>query len=140
MQSLLSTMNVGYLVDFCITLDSNAFISWRCLFSKTDVDFNILVLFFLSLIRTWRTSIFECPTGKDNILLIASCAETLLLVKNILLVLSLPRPLWCPFYKFTHCILRLLLISQGFCWYNNRDFFPTHPHALSSFCYNSILV
>ena len=59
---------------------------------KIDGDFNILVLLFL----TCRTFLFECPTGKDNTLLIISYSKASLFAKNILsielilLALSLP--------------------------------------------------
>ena len=112
MQNLLSTLNVGYLVDFVLVNDSrckNTFASSGCIIYKTDKDFNILIIFFISLVGTYRTSIFECLIGKNNTFLIASCVETFHLVKNALPIeekifnifsISL---FWCFFYKFTHC-------------------------------------
>ena len=47
-------------------MHANTFISPRCIFSKTDNDFNILVLLLFRPVRTYRTSIFECLIVKRN--------------------------------------------------------------------------
>ena len=40
------------------------FPSSGCFFSKIDSHFNIIVIFFLRPMRTYRTSTFECHIGK----------------------------------------------------------------------------
>ena len=59
-----------------ILLAANTFVSSGCIFAKIDNDFNILVLFFFTLVGRYTTSIFQSQISKGNTLLIASCADS----------------------------------------------------------------
>ena len=82
-----------------------------------------LALWFYSFFRsvgTYKTSIFKWLTGKDNTLLIASCAETSLFVKNILPIECILPLISLPWASFDAFFISSLMVSSGWHKYGFR--------------------